>query len=59
MLSRSEQLKMAKDLRVIANRERLPFWIFVISLLALVFICMGIAALVFLHVLLKSIFGGS
>jgi hypothetical protein len=57
MLPHSEQLKMAKDLRVIANRERLPFWIFVISLLGVIFVVAIVCALLILHVLLKSIFG--
>jgi hypothetical protein len=55
MLSHSEQLKMAKDLRVIANGARLPFWIFVISLLGVIFVFAIVSAVLILHVLLKSI----
>jgi hypothetical protein len=56
MLSDSDQRKMAKDLRVIANGVRLPAWIFLILLALVLMAVLSISALMFLRFLLKPFF---
>jgi hypothetical protein len=56
MLSDSDQRRMAKDLRVIANGVRLPGWIFLILLAMVLMAALSISALLLCKFLLKAFF---